>query len=106
MTTPTFVQPKQHAIASRSTAYTLKWPPYSSDLNPIEHIWWALKEKVHSLHPEFDTMGISAEEWERFEEGLKEAWAALPDTLIKRLITSMPRRLDPVRRTRGYQARH
>jgi transposase len=53
--------------------WTIEWPPYSPDLNPIEHMWWALKKKVHSLHPEFDYIGTSIEEWERFEEGLREA---------------------------------
>ena len=23
---------------------TINWPPYSSDLNPIEHLWWMLKK--------------------------------------------------------------
>lgn len=41
---------------------TIRWPPYSPDLNPIEHLWWALKKKLHELHPEFDNMGDSQAE--------------------------------------------
>jgi hypothetical protein len=85
---------------------TVDWPPYSPDLNPIEHLWWALKKKLHELHPEFDYMGNSNDEWEAFEMGLHEAWAAIPDTLIAQLIRSVPRRLDAVRQAKGYQTKY
>lgn len=85
---------------------TADWPPYSPDLNPIEHLWWALKKKLHQLHPEFDHIGDSEEEWEAFELGLHKAWAAIPDSLISQLIRSMPRRLAAVRQARGYQTRY
>jgi hypothetical protein len=51
-------------------------------------------------------MGDSQAEWEAFELRLHEAWAAIPDSLIARLIGSMPRRLDAVRQARGYQTKH
>jgi len=25
----------------------IEWPPYSPDMNPIEHLWRRLKEKMH-----------------------------------------------------------
>jgi hypothetical protein len=31
----------------------IKWPAYSPDLNPIEHIWKALKAKLRRTHPEY-----------------------------------------------------
>ncbi|KAI1676019.1 Transposase [Pyrenophora tritici-repentis] len=85
---------------------TMDWPPYSPDLNPIEHLWWALKKKLHDLHPEFDTIGDSAEEWEAFENGLVEAWFAIPDTLIASLILSMPQRIRAVIQAKGYQTKY
>ena len=85
---------------------TIEWPPYSPDLNPIEHLWWALKKKVHELYPQFDRIGNSEIEWDIFEAGLVEAWATLPDSLIARLIESMPRRLLAVRRANGYQTKY
>ena len=32
----------------------IDWPPNSPDLNPIEHLWFALKNKLHELYPESD----------------------------------------------------
>jgi hypothetical protein len=31
----------------------INWPAYSSDLNPIEHIWKLLKVRLRKLHPEY-----------------------------------------------------
>jgi hypothetical protein len=86
--------------------HTVDWPLCSPDLNPIEHLWWALKKKLYELYSEFDHMGGSPAEWEAFELGLYEAWAAIPDSLIAKLIRSMPRRLDAVRQARGYQTKY
>jgi len=86
--------------------WTLEWPPYSPDLNPIEHLWWALKKLVHKLHPELVTMGNSEADWEALRAALKEAWRKLPNSLIRKLIYSMPRRLAAVRKARGWQTKY
>ncbi len=86
--------------------HVIEWPLYSPDLNPIEHMWLALKRKLHELHPEFDTMGDLVEEWEAFEAGLKEAWWAIPDTQVEKLILSIPNRLAACKAANGYQTKY
>ena len=86
--------------------WTWDWPPYSPDLNPIEHLWWALKKMVHKMHPELTKMGSSEEDWEALRAALREAWRKLSNRLIRALIFSMPRRLAACRRARGWQTKY
>ncbi len=86
--------------------WTLEWPAICPDLNPIEHMWWALKKTVHKLHPELITIGKSEEDWEALRAALKEAWQTIPNSLIRKLIWSVPRRLAAVRRARGKQTKY
>jgi DDE superfamily endonuclease len=86
--------------------WTLDFPPYSPDLNPIEHLWLALKRKVLELYPELEHMGQSKEDLERLIEACKEAWMALDQGLMRRLIDSMERRLKAVRKADGWQTKY
>jgi transposase len=85
---------------------TIDWPPYSPDLNPIEHMWHVLKRRMYSLYPQYNNWSQAEEEWGGFCEALKECWRGIPARLIKRLIMSMPRRLAAVRKARGWQTKY
>jgi transposase len=90
----------------RHGIWTMEWPAFSPDLNPIEHMWWALKRMVYKLHPELATMGHSEADWKALQDALQEAWLALPDSLIRRLVSSMPRRLAACRKAKGWQTKY
>jgi hypothetical protein len=85
---------------------TMDWPPYSPDLNPIEHLWWALKKQVYKDYPNLREMDRAEEDWEYFCECLKASWQRIPRRLIKQLIMSMPQRLHACRRARGWQTKY
>ena len=64
---------------------TLHWPPQSPDLNPIEHIWGIIKQKLYS-EKDFPKNKKELIErvfhiWEKFDEKLLES---LTNHAIKR----------------------
>ena len=38
----------------------LEWPPYSPDLNPIEYLWFRLKQLVYEVRPDIEQVGGDA----------------------------------------------
>jgi len=85
---------------------TINWPPYSPDLNPIEHLWWVLKKLVYKHYPQYNNFSRAEKEWEGFCEALKRCWRMIPGRLIKALIMSMPRRLAACRKAKGWQTKY
>ena len=68
----------------------IDWPPYSPDLNLIEHVWRHLKEWVHKHYPELEALTDSDQIIkERMVEALQEAWTALNDEFLENLVLSM-----------------
>ena len=78
------------------SVWTLEFPPYSPNLNPIENLWWALKNKIIKLHPELKQMGCSYEDLNCLIEVCKEVWMALDQGLLRSLIDSMEKQLRAV----------
>lgn len=83
----------------------LEWPPYSPDLNPIEHLWAKLKEFIHEKHPELMSMGKSDADREALERAIYEAWDAIGQGVIDNLIKSMDTRVNSVIAARGWYTR-
>jgi transposase len=76
----------------------LDWPAQSPDLNPIENLWYYLKQQL--LTYDKPCRGIH-ELWERVER----EWEAIPPELCARLVESMPKRIASVLRAKGGYTR-
>lgn len=78
---------------------SLDWPPYSPDLNPIEHLWDQLKIRIRARNPVPMTLN-------QLRFAAHQEWNAIPQECIQNLISSMPRRMEAVVRARGGNTRY
>lgn len=77
----------------------LDWPACSPDLNPIEHIWDQLGKAIRGRPNQPITLA-------ELEEALVEEWDLLPQENIRRLIRSMPRRIQAVIQSHGGNTKY
>lgn len=77
---------------SENNIEKLDWPPQSPDLNPIEHLWTILDDKI----PMESRTNIPA-----FWEKMQSEWRVIPENIIKNLSSSMPNRLREVINNKG-----
>ena len=71
----------------------LEWPGNSPDLNPIEHVWGYLAQKLDGL-PMATTNNML---WEQ----VQAAWHTIPVSYLRQLYRSMPRRISAVLESEG-----
>ncbi|GFU31264.1 transposable element Tc1 transposase [Trichonephila clavipes] len=72
----------------------MDWPAYSPDLNPIEHVWDALRIRIAARlhHPE---------NTQQLKQMLIEEWTLLPQEMFHLLVLSMRRRCEATIAVRG-----
>ena len=94
-------------FANRGIRLMLNWPPYSQDLNPIEHIWWHLKRRVFEMFPEVAAEKSESEDArQRLESCLQAAWDTLEKELFDSLNKSMPRRIEVCIKAKGWHTKY
>lgn len=78
----------------------LQWPAQSPDLNPIENLWSHLKR---ALLNNYDSPPSSVKIlWER----IQEQWDEMSPDYCEKLIRSMPRRLEAVKKAKGLWTKY
>jgi len=77
----------------------MEWPACSPDLNPIEHLWDQLGQRIRNrMNPPVTIREL--------EDALVEDWQQIPQESIRRLIRSMPRRCQGVLDANGGNTRY
>ncbi|KAI7971847.1 hypothetical protein EIK77_009240 [Talaromyces pinophilus] len=81
----------------------LDWPPYSPDLNPIENLWFPLKEGVYIVNPDIEnTPGGEDTISNILAQAAQQSWEDLQASLIKNCVGSMKKRLEAVIEAEGW----
>lgn len=80
-----------------NSIYTMEWPPYSPDMNPIENIWSIMKHKVRQSNPE--TI-------QQLERQIQIAWEDISNDVIQNLIDSMSNRCAAVIKANGGHTKY
>jgi transposase len=70
----------------------LDWPSQSPDLNPIEHLWDHLKRKIRFRNP----TSIS-----ELKDIIMEEWNTIDAEFCKKLVYSMPKRIEALYKSKG-----
>ncbi|GFW85383.1 transposable element Tcb2 transposase [Trichonephila clavipes] len=72
----------------------MDWPAFSPDLNPMEHVWDALRIRIAArLH--------HLENTQQLKQMLIEEWVLLPQEMLHQLVLNMRRRCEATIAVRG-----
>ena len=78
------------------------WPPYSPDMNLIEHLWAHIKLELYRRYPDTATLrGSPSYIRQRITERVQEIWWSIGEEVPDSLINSMPDRVQALIKAKG-----
>ncbi len=72
----------------------LKWPPQSPNLNPIEHLWDVVEQKIR-------IMDVQPTNLLQLRDAIMSIWTKISEECFQHLVESMPRRIKAVLKAKG-----
>ena len=78
-------------------------PPRSPDLNPIENLFYIVKNQ---LDKQALTEAIHQETWQQFSARVHKTILQIPISFINNLLLSMPKRIDAVIKCKGHRTKY
>ena len=75
----------------------LKWPPFFPNMNPIEHLWDTVEKRMKKEQPH------NAKE---LKGSLLRVWSGIEKEILKKLVDSVPNRLNEVICMKGYPTKY
>ncbi|CAF2761239.1 unnamed protein product [Rotaria sp. Silwood2] len=75
----------------------LFWPPFSPDVNPIEHLWDELERRMKKHQPKNQ---------DQLRQTLQAEWEGIGLDVTKKLVESVPSRLYECYRMKGYPTKY
>jgi transposase len=85
---------------------SMEWPPYSPDLNLIEHMWFPLKEGVYDLDPAIENCKGLNDKEEILGEALEQSWTLISQDIQDALRRSMKHRVEAVLEAKGWYTKY
>lgn len=77
----------------------MDWPSRSPDLNPIENIWKIMKDNIQKRQDFPRNVND-------LKTALKEEWSKLDTSVLRRVVDSMPRRIEAVLNANGGSTKY
>ena len=81
----------------------IEWPPNSPDMNPIEHLWAHLKLELYRQYPDTTTLKGSPNTIKTIlRPRLNKLWWNIGESVLEKLVESMPRRVQALINAKGW----